>query len=178
MTNKNDNKNDSADKPMPEGPVVGIPTHQFLDYLCHIAKGNLVALVRLTAVCEHLRTTAEGLPEDSPAREAIRKAVGGLSLPGLILAKQGKDLSDHEDGIIAALKAEGQHSFESCQAEALAKVFTDHAAAGKEWLSTESAFKNYERGDEHKGDNGSPPEPGKKRDRSGSGNWSADGRLN
>jgi hypothetical protein len=55
MTSNHDNTNPSNEE---DGAFIGIPPDHLLNYLAHLAEGNLIALVRLTAVVEHLRTTA------------------------------------------------------------------------------------------------------------------------
>jgi hypothetical protein len=165
MTSNHDNTNPSNEE---DGAFIGIPPDHLLNYLAHLAEGNLIALVRLTAVVEHLRTTAKDLPADDETAKAIRLAVSGLSLSGLVLAKQGQSLSQHEDSILAALKAKGRET-ESIQAEKLNAVFKDHAAAGKAWLDVDTNVSDTptpKPKDE-------PPSGGR-----GGVKWSPDGRLN
>lgn len=137
MNKADNNKNDNG-KSTP--PPIGIEVQDFLGHLCHIAKGNLVALVRVTAVTEHLRRTAEDLPEGDETKDALHKACQGLALAGLILAKQGKDLSDAEDALVEAVQTDG-YKCDPIQGEQLCNVFSDHGKAGKEWLNTTSGLK-------------------------------------
>lgn len=166
-------------KPENEQPVVAIHATQLLEYLCHVAQGNLTALIRITAVCEYLRKYAEAEGTDPEAREHIRKAVGGLGLAGLILAKQGKDLSDHED-----IVAEGS-GLKPVQPDILAEVLDDHAKVGKKWLETNSQFHKgdsladvLKKSEQAKSESKPDADKTKPKGRGLGDNWTGDGRLN
>lgn len=133
MTNKNE---DTNGKPA----LLGIPPQELVDLIGFIAAGNLIALLRVTSVCQFLDTHADSLPEGDPSRKAIRKALAGFGLAGQLLCQQGKQLSDHEDRLVESCEKKGVDVTIRQTGEWATKVAEDVNAAAKEWLATCSEF--------------------------------------
>lgn len=138
-TNDNSNAGDGDER-------IGFEPQDFIDFIGYIAQGNLVALLRITAVCEVLKERIKGLPEDSDEREFLERIISGLALPGKILCKQGKDLSGHEDRVLATC-AENNHPIISRQEAYFPAVVEDHAKVGRKWLEVESTIKETKDGE-------------------------------
>lgn len=135
MTNKNDNDNGNGQA------LLGVPPQELVNLFGHIASGNLISLLGLTAVCQHLDKFADGLSEDDPTRTEIRKALASLGLVGRVLCEQGKQLSDHEDKLVESCRDKSVPITVRQSNKWASVIASDIKAAADLWLEQDSKFR-------------------------------------
>jgi hypothetical protein len=159
--------------------LLGVPPQELVNLIGHIASGNLISLLGLTAVCQHLDKFSDGLPEGDPTRKEIRKALAGLGLVGRVLCEQGKQLSDHEDKLVESCEEKSVPITVRQSGNWASAIASDIKAAADLWLEQDSKFRENPNLDNEDADADKPQPKPKPDTRRGGSDFGPNGqRLN